>query len=81
LILNNLATARASMRHESADWTMERRQGMILRRIAMTEPTQIQEGDAAPTRDDAFWRAHGGVGLVWSNRNASDSVMIGHALM
>ncbi len=33
------------------------------------------------TRDHAFWLAHGGVGLVWSNPDASDSVMIMHALL
>ena len=33
------------------------------------------------SRDRAFWLAHGGVGLVWSNPNASDSVMIMHALL
>jgi hypothetical protein len=32
-------------------------------------------------RDYEFWRAHGGVGLVWSNCNASDDVMICHALL
>lgn len=35
----------------------------------------------SPARDDAFWRAHHGVGLVWSNPRASDSVMIMHALL
>ena len=33
------------------------------------------------SRDRAFWLAHGGIGLVWSNPNASDSVMISHALL
>jgi len=32
-------------------------------------------------RDSAFWRAHGGVGLVWSNPDASDTIMIRHALV
>ncbi len=35
----------------------------------------------SPARDDAFWRAHHGVGLVWSNPRASDSVMIAQALL
>jgi hypothetical protein len=47
----------------------------------MIEPTLHTDGDAATSRDDAFWRAHGGVGLVWSNCDASDSVMIAHALL
>ena len=34
-----------------------------------------------PDRDYEFWRAHDGVGLVWSNSNASDSVMIANALL
>jgi len=32
-------------------------------------------------RDDAFWRAHGGIGLVWSNSNASGDIMIANALL
>ena len=31
-------------------------------------------------RDYEFWKNHEGFGLVWSNPNASDSVMIAHAL-
>jgi hypothetical protein len=34
-----------------------------------------------PDRDDAFWKAHNGVGLVWSNPKASDDVMISRALL
>lgn len=34
----------------------------------------------AAERDYEFWRSHG-AGLVWSNPNASDSVMIMHALL
>ena len=32
-------------------------------------------------RDDAFWKAHDGVGLVWSNPNADDDVLITRALL
>lgn len=35
----------------------------------------------ANVRDYAFWEAHGGVALVWSNPHASDSVMIQNALL
>jgi hypothetical protein len=34
-----------------------------------------------PDRDYAFWDSHDGVGLVWSNPHASDSVMISNALL
>lgn len=34
-----------------------------------------------PTRNNAFWKKHGGVALVWSNPHASDSVMIQNALL
>jgi hypothetical protein len=37
-----------------------------------------QEGKS---RDDAFWKAHNGVALVWSNPEASDSIMIQNALL
>jgi len=47
----------------------------------MSEPALHQDGNATTCRDHAFWRARGGVGLVWSNRNASDSVMIANALL
>ena len=33
------------------------------------------------SRDDAFWREHHGVALVWSNPAASDDVMIRNALL
>jgi len=32
-------------------------------------------------RDYVFWNAHNGNALVWSNPNASDSVMIANALL
>jgi hypothetical protein len=35
--------------------------------------------EANPDRDYAFWHLHGGI--VWSNPNASDSVMIANALL
>lgn len=34
-----------------------------------------------PDRNYDFWHTHGGVGLVWSNPHASDSVMIKQALL
>jgi hypothetical protein len=37
--------------------------------------------DVESDRDDAFWRDHGAVGMVWSNPNASDSVMIYNAML
>jgi len=40
-----------------------------------------KQSDVDRCRDHAFWLAHGGIGLVWSNPNASDSVMIMHALL
>lgn len=33
------------------------------------------------TRDDVFWKEHGGVTIVWSNPKASDTVMIQNALL
>lgn len=33
------------------------------------------------SRDSAFWKSHNGVGLVWSNPEADDSVMICKALL
>jgi len=46
-------------------------------------PQQALQKEARPetSRDHAFWLAHGGIGLVWSNPNASDSIMIKHALI
>jgi len=40
-----------------------------------------KHSDKNPDRDYAFWNSHGGVGIVWSNPNASDSIMILHALL
>lgn len=40
-----------------------------------------EERANAGGRDCEFWRAHDGVSLVWSNRNASDDVMICNALL
>jgi hypothetical protein len=40
-----------------------------------------EENANAGGRDYEFWRAHDGVSLVWSNRNASDDVMICNALL
>jgi hypothetical protein len=34
-----------------------------------------------PNQDKAFWDAHGRVGLVWSNPDASDDVLIAAALL
>ena len=47
----------------------------------MPESITPAKNEPAPSRDSAFWKANGGVGLVWSNSNASDSVMIAHALL
>ena len=33
------------------------------------------------SRDDVFWKNHNGIGLVWSNPNADDRVMIAKALL
>jgi len=46
----------------------------------MNQPPS-KEADVGERRDDAFWLAHGGIGLVWSNPDASDSVMIMQALL
>ncbi len=34
-----------------------------------------------PNQDKEFWDAHGRVGLVWSNPDASDDVLIAAALL
>lgn len=48
----------------------------------MSATAQTAEERAnAGGRDYEFWRAHDGVSLVWSNRNASDDVMICNALL
>lgn len=43
----------------------------------------MRDISASPTtdRDDAFWKAHHGAGLVWSNPDANDDVMIARALL
>ncbi len=33
------------------------------------------------SRDNEFWKSHDGIGLVWSNPDADDSVMICKALL
>jgi len=33
------------------------------------------------SRDDKFWKSHNGIGLVWSNPQAGDDVMIAKALL
>ena len=33
------------------------------------------------SRDDQFWKSHNGIGLVWSNPQADDDVMIAKALL
>jgi hypothetical protein len=33
------------------------------------------------SRDNTFWKSHDGIGLVWSNPEADDSVMICKALL
>jgi len=53
----------------------------MLGSVNIPESIARPKSDAAASRDDAFWKAHGGVGLVWSNGKASDSVMIAHALL
>lgn len=50
---------------------------MTMSATAMTAEEKANAGG----RDDEFWRANGGVGLVWSNPNASDDIMIYHALL
>jgi len=49
--------------------------------MSKTDRPESQIENAQDTRDDAFWRAHNGVGLVWSNPNASDEIMIINALL
>ena len=43
--------------------------------------TRTSATKSPTTRDSAFWKEHGGVALVWSNPQASDSVMIAQALL
>lgn len=49
--------------------------------LPMTVAHSDESVSVSQARDDAFWRAHNGVALVWSNPRASDSVMIAKALL
>src|SRR3954451_22739687 len=50
-------------------------------RRCMSAGATAEERANAGGRDYEFWRAHRGPGLVWSNLNASDDIMIWHALL
>jgi hypothetical protein len=52
----------------------------VARCMSATATTAEERADDGG-RDYEFWRAHEGVMLVWSNRNASDDVMISNALL
>lgn len=42
---------------------------------------RILRTEIMPNQDKEFWDAHGRVGLVWSNPDASDDVLIAAALL
>lgn len=57
--------------------SVARSQETVSSRLQLNRTTNA----AMPTQDKKFWDAHGRVGLVWSNRNASDDVLIAAALL
>lgn len=51
--------------------------GQVFRQIALED----KQDKPIAQRDDIFWKNHHGIGLVWSNPNVDDNVMIAKALL